>query len=131
MEGKISHDVREYKDKIKKARDIVEELKLEEPYKTNAFNAILKELLEKNKSPQTSQKNKKNALTSEGAEGAQFNFEEIPYFDNFDKSNWKDKLLNLLQWAKQNHSEKGLVTSEFVNIFKERFRMPYIDSGKN
>ena len=43
---------------------------------------------------------------------------------------WKDKMLNILQWAKYNHSEKGLLTSEFVSIFKERFGIPYYDSGK-
>ena len=60
----------------------------------------------------------------------QINHEEIPYFEGFDKLNWKLKLLNILQWAKYNHQERGLVTSEFVDIFHERFGMPYLDSGK-
>ena len=45
MEEKFPEDIESYKEKIKKAKDIVEELNLEEPYKTNAFNTILKNLL--------------------------------------------------------------------------------------
>jgi hypothetical protein len=130
MENKFSQDINDYKEKVKKAMDVVEGLNLEEPYKTNAFNTILKDLLEKKKPLQNVRENKINSSPSEKNRGTLLNFGEIPYFDNFDKLNWKHKMLNILQWAKHNHLEKGLLTSEFVSIFKERFGMPYIDSGK-
>ena len=130
MEDKFSQDIEGYKEKVKKARKIVEELNLEEPYKTNAFNTILKDLLEKKKSLQPEQASKMNSHHPKENNDIQLDFKGIPYFDDFDRLNWKFKLLNILQWAKHNHSEKGLLTSEFVNVFKERFGMPYIDSGK-
>ena len=116
-----------YKEKVKKAKDIVEELSLEEPYKTNAFNTILKNLLEKDNSSKGREEDK---VSIKENTNILLNVEKIPYFDNFDKLNWKYKLLNILQWARHNHLEKGLLTSEFVIIFNERFGMPYIDSAK-
>ena len=109
---------------------MVEGLGLEEPYKTNAFNTVLKDLLEKKKPLQIMEDIKINSSLSKEKDVPSLNFEEIPYFDDFDKLNWKDKLLNILQWAKHHHPERGLLTSDFVGIFKERFGIAYIDSGK-
>ena len=129
MENIFSQDIEGYKEKVKKAKDIVEDLNLEEPYKTNAFNTILQDLLGKKSPVKNLPEDKLNALSSE-EDKIQINFKDIPYFDNFDKIGWKDKLLHLLKWAKHNHPEKGLLTSEFVSIFRERFGIPYYDSGK-
>ena len=83
-----------YKENVEKAKHIVEELGLQEPYKTNAFNTILKDLLEK-RTPLSQKKttlNKRKAWSLEENNHPKFNFDEIPYFDNFDKLNWKYKL---------------------------------------
>lgn len=131
MEKEYSQEIEDYKEKVKKAKDVVEELKLQEPYKTNAFNKVLQDLLAKKRPLQKAHNEKvSSSAPEENNNGTPINVDEIPYFENFDKLNWKDKLLNILQWAKHNYPEKGLVTSDFVNIFKERFGIAYMDSGK-
>ncbi len=129
MKETFSQDIEGYKENIKKAKEIVEELNLEEPYKTNAFNTLLKDLLSKKG---YSNDDSTSRIDSNSAEKSslQFNMEEIPYFEDFDNLKWKDKILNLLQWARHNHPERGLITSELVDIFHERFAISYVDSGK-
>ena len=128
----MTDSTEKYKDSIKKARDIVEELKLVEPYKTNAFNALLSDLLTKKTSnfSGSSLKFKEQSPEIKEEINSSLDFSEVPFFENFDKLDWKSKLLHILQWAKNNHPAKGLITSEFVKIFSERFGMPYIDSSK-
>jgi len=123
----MESDIEWYKEKVKKAKEIVESLKLEEPFKTNTFNTLLKSLLDKDKIVKTP--SIKSNLVKEEEEIKDFDFSKVPYFENFDKLSWKSKLLCILKWAKQNHPKKGLISSEFASIFNERFGMAYIDTG--
>lgn len=42
MKNNFSQNIENYKEKVKKAKEVVEGLNLEEPYKTNSFNTLLK-----------------------------------------------------------------------------------------
>lgn len=121
-------DVEEYQKKIKIAKETVEHMDLDDNLRINAFNTILKSLLEKEDNKKENISKSSQMLKKQDKKEGVLDFSIIPYFENFENLSWKEKILNILAWAKENNSSGGLLTSEIVLIFHERFGIKYVDS---
>jgi len=125
-------DIKKYQEKIELAKQIVEGANLEEPFKTNAFNTVLKSLLEKEGQTVSLKQTEEGniGVKNEKKIDEEIDHSKIPYFDNFEKLGWKEKILNILRWARLNDPRGGLSSGEIVKIFHVRFAMKYVDSTK-
>jgi hypothetical protein len=113
---------KEIKTAMESTRDVPE------PFKTEAFKVILNHLLQSESSRKTKEQReyRKKPAPKDGVE-VEIDMSRIPTPKGFHDWNWHDRFLFLLDWAGENHPDKGLTASEIRRILDQRFGFYGVD----